>query len=757
MNFLKVSYVLLLLAALNSTLYPMEQIQLQQSDYHLHDQCIVALLEHQGPVDGETLLRICDETGISHDKVMPYAGNIINFVQQLKGRPEIANNSTNAPIIQAMLRASYPSLGNEVIASRAQSILLSLHKRSCDERHTVDQGTNTEPPLAKHSKKEVVAGSTQAEVPSQEHPIFGQTFLVETLAQFLPIKDRFNLARGSKNLLSVMRGQTGIKAETDELMLQKFMRETKNPIEYIIAKAHGTSPVSIDGINFPTQQVLDYLYDHNAEILIANRYNPILYVLNTAATTFKGRKAFYPNITINGKKFYTLKLLQELYRHGADIHKIGDYSRSYRKGNYPVVHDEGGPITPILNKIILPKEVYEQLTAEQRLDAAEWHQIEATNNADILEQCRTIARDNPQDGIGIYCNEGDVIFSAEFLDQLAQFNIVYLHCLDSVTDFPDGIQHIGKLRHLRELYIYGTPCPDDHILFPKEFCELTELRSIFIGYYGDAAKHETTIPEEICHLQKLRFLDLRTFLMKRVPASIGQLKHLRLLILDSDLLEALPDTLRLLTNLSFFDCSASCWSDKSPSHSSLSELPSSLWHLKKLQELRLCYNKLATLPDEIKHLTSLQRLFIDGNNFKQIPDAIRHVPALNDFSSDDTNRAISFALLEYLVTRVENVEFGKLSKEHIRTILDLRKSALEFANNKQPCQLKFRKGIPTFVDGKVTYRWKDYALPLSVLTGETISTELLELLADATKIFMTGLSQDNTFNILSCSREPSQP
>ena len=143
-----------------------------------------------------------------------------------------------------------------------------------------------------------------------------------------------------------------------EIVLKQFARQMRNPINYIVNKAHGSASVTIDGISFPTQQVLDYLFDHIAEILIANKYDPIRYVLNAA----KGN----PTVIIYGKVFDTTKLLNQLYDCGADVNKTADYMASY-VDQYIMAGDGDESEEPLLDRIILPDAVYQRLNAERKI------------------------------------------------------------------------------------------------------------------------------------------------------------------------------------------------------------------------------------------------------------------------------------------------------------------------------------------------------------------------------------------------------
>ena len=190
--------------------------------------------------------------------------------------------------------------------------------------------------------------------------------------------------------------------------------------------------------------------------------------------------------------------------------------------------------------------------------------------------------------------------------------------------------------------------PDNETVFPRELCELSQLRTLYIG--AEIWPNDVTVPNEISALKKLRYLDLRTLGIEQLPSSIGQLSNLRMLCLTSDYLtEPLPNEIGALLNLRFLDCSGQDFFEETPS-GQLSVLPTALWHFKKLQHLYLSKNRLAMIPDEIQHLISLKNVYMGGNPLERIPDTMQRLPSLEVLDAwSRHNSTISFALLEFLV------------------------------------------------------------------------------------------------------------
>lgn len=333
-------------------------------------------------------------------------------------------------------------------------IFETLRKRETDE-------CTQEGPDAKKQKIK--------EQPLNTDEIFSQQHLIENIAQHLSIPDIHSLSLCSKTLFAKT------KTLKYEKILEPFMLEMRNPINYVIAQAHHNTAVSINGVTMPTQQVLDYLFDHIAQILIANKYDPIRYVLKKA----NGK----PKVILYGRSLDTTDLLQKLYALGADVNKTADYGAAYKQ-HYLEVGDRDDSLPPLLDRINLPEMVYQQLNEEQKLDIAQWHLVD-TNTAeeifrereirgltddnyfqDYLEACTRIAREHPHDGIVLKLERGIELNRVQ-IEQLALFNIVVLQA--ACSEFPDGLKSLDKLQHLRELYIWidVNECPADQPLLPK--------------------------------------------------------------------------------------------------------------------------------------------------------------------------------------------------------------------------------------------------------------------------------------------------
>jgi hypothetical protein len=493
-----------------------------------------------------------------------------------------------------------------------------------------------------------------------EHPHFlwEHPHLINYIATFLPLQDRFHLACVSKATNSSLKEPNRLEH------LRTFMREIANPIDYILHKAHGNPNVSIDGIIYNTQEVLAFLYANIAEVLINNVYDPIIYVLEKAQGS--------STVEIYGKHFNTNQLIKDLYKHGADINRVCDRTDDEEEtysadiGNYSPSDDIYIPRH--LEKIAIPSDIYDTLTFEQKLDSAQWHilRYNLPFNRDIFEHpensteamnafyntligaCEKLKNEHPDDGIVIII-DGNAILTQEIIQKLSKFNIVSL-LMPHAINFLDGIKHIEQLKHLRELFIcipLNSLTTDD----VKALCNLRQLRSLTIRHEIDYSNDVCiTIPPEIKNLKKLRFLDLRELWIQTLPQEIGQLEQLRLLALtEAYPLNTLTEALSSLKNLLTLKIG---WAKTDENIAIAKSLVHSLKKLKNLYTYSC--REITDLGDEIKHLSigllGIHHGYGSGPNDKTvIPDTICLLPALKILCvfSDRNFSLCTFSLLKY--------------------------------------------------------------------------------------------------------------
>jgi len=146
-----------------------------------------------------------------------------------------------------------------------------------------------------------------------------------------------------------------------------------------------------------------------------------------------------------------------------------------------------------------------------------------------------------------------------------------------------------------------------HGEFPKELCQLTELRRLVVSggtMYGE-------IPEEIGNLTNLYFLGIsRNKMSGKIPESIGKLVKLKKLVIEYNQISgSLPSSIGNLEELEYLDIVETDISGT---------IPKSFGNLKKLKIAWLCNNKFSgTFPLEaIQHDCYVN---CDNNNIDFLP------------------------------------------------------------------------------------------------------------------------------------------
>ncbi len=664
MNILKPAFLLLISALTQNALYSMNPAQRPSTGKGL-ELCISGLLSNPGEDTPEAMFNIIQTHGLDVALMNDYTriSACTHYIKHAFGYQNIAQISQQPGLTQCItdaLRYTYEFLDDDTIRHHAHNITRQL-RQTTPKMHTKrtrshEENTCSESEESMTKKQrtqpEEVATTTHANtsvVPLWEHP-----HLINHIATFLPLKDRFHLACTSKATNSSLKEPNTLEH------LRTFMREIANPIDYILHKAHGNPNVSIDGIIYNTQEVLAFLYANIAEVLINNVYDPIIYVLEKAQGS--------STVEIYGKHFNTNQLIQDLYKHGADINRVCDRTDDDEEtysadiGNYSPSDDIYIPRH--LEKIAIPSDIYDTLTVEQKLDSAQWHILRYALpfNRDIFEHpensteamnafyntligaCEKLKNEYPDDGIVIII-DGNAILTQEIIQKLSKFNIVSLLMPHSVN-FLDGIKHIEQLKHVRELFIcipLNSLTTDD----VKALCNLRQLRSLTIRHdYFHSNDVCITIPPEIKNLKKLRFLDLRNLWIQTLPQEIEQLEQLRLLALtEAHPLNTLTEALSSLKNLLTLKIG---WAKTDENIAIAKSLVHSLKKLKNLYTYSS--REITDLGDEIKYLSTLGLLGIYDTNVKAvIPDTICLLPALKELCVfiQQNFCSCTFSLLQY--------------------------------------------------------------------------------------------------------------
>ncbi|KAF5823763.1 putative virus X resistance protein-like, coiled-coil [Helianthus annuus] len=153
------------------------------------------------------------------------------------------------------------------------------------------------------------------------------------------------------------------------------------------------------------------------------------------------------------------------------------------------------------------------------------------------------------------------------------------------------------------------------ILSSDDLGKLTSLRSMFM--FGDGDEHFISQVFNHVYLRVLYF-DLRR--LETLPESICKLKHLRYLNLSNSDIEVLPESIMYLQNLQVLILSYCI---------ELCKLPESVCKLKYLKYLNLFSSGIEVLPEGLKEMINLQRLDInDCDSLQHLPFGIEKLTSL---------------------------------------------------------------------------------------------------------------------------------
>lgn len=152
----------------------------------------------------------------------------------------------------------------------------------------------------------------------------------------------------------------------------------------------------------------------------------------------------------------------------------------------------------------------------------------------------------------------------------------------------------------------------------------------------------TEVPESVCYLPKLEWLDLDGNRLTELPESLGNLSKLQVLHLEYNRLTELPESMGSLTELVELNLE----------YNRLTELPSSLGYLSELVELNLRYNQLTELPESLGGLIQLEDLCLSGNQLTELPGSFGNLTRLKflDLEHNPLNPELKAAYREGLHT-----------------------------------------------------------------------------------------------------------
>ncbi|KAM0005466.1 putative virus X resistance protein-like, coiled-coil [Helianthus debilis subsp. tardiflorus] len=252
---------------------------------------------------------------------------------------------------------------------------------------------------------------------------------------------------------------------------------------------------------------------------------------------------------------------------------------------------------------------------------------------------------------------------------------------------PDEVLHLS------------SSCPDEKLILSSEdLRNLTSLRSIFMFGEGD----EDCITQLFNHMY-VRVLHLALTKLRTLPESICKLKHVRYLNLSNSDIEAIPDLILYLQNLQVLilrDCSR------------LRKLPESICKLRYLKYLTLVGSGIEVLPDGLKDMISLQRLDInDCDSLRHLPPGIGKLTSLRMLPRFPVGKERGAKISELGDL---NLLEGELCIEGLKNVGGL--SEAKSAN--LICKTNLSSLVLNWSD-KCTYTWKE-------ITPEMFPEEVLE-------------------------------
>jgi hypothetical protein len=186
-------------------------------------------------------------------------------------------------------------------------------------------------------------------------------------------------------------------------------------------------------------------------------------------------------------------------------------------------------------------------------------------------------QENHITGIGFYhCHLTHI---PEIITLLSKLKVLYLE-QNNIIEVPNKI---GRYSQITELYINNNDIDQNYDEEPKEI-KLPDFNNF----------------------QNLEILELHSAgIGKEIPNSIGFLKELKRLVLSKNpQLESIPDDICYLYNLEYLNLN-SC---------NIKRLPSNIGNLYNLKKLDLANNNLSSVPKLLNQLINLRELYVSSND-----------------------------------------------------------------------------------------------------------------------------------------------
>jgi len=172
---------------------------------------------------------------------------------------------------------------------------------------------------------------------------------------------------------------------------------------------------------------------------------------------------------------------------------------------------------------------------------------------------------------------------------------------------------LSQLRSGELLGIKRLTLSENLTQFPLEILSLKDSLEIL-----DLSNNQlTSLPPEICELNKLQILFASNNLFRTLPEVLGQCANLEMVGFKSNLINQVPEK-SLPVKLRWLILTGN----------SIEQLPETLGERPRLQKLALAGNQLTSLPENLDQLLNLELVRISANNLEQCPDQLLNLPKL---------------------------------------------------------------------------------------------------------------------------------
>ncbi|KAI7731738.1 hypothetical protein M8C21_021629 [Ambrosia artemisiifolia] len=222
---------------------------------------------------------------------------------------------------------------------------------------------------------------------------------------------------------------------------------------------------------------------------------------------------------------------------------------------------------------------------------------------------------------------------------------------------PYGVLHLS------------SSCPGS-IFSPQDLEKLASLRSVFM--YGNMNE------DSISHISNHMYLKV-LYLPEVLPDLIHYLQNLQVLLLYScQKLRELPESICELKKLNYLNLS----------HSSIEALPGSIIYLQNLQVLLLDSCPLPKLPEGLRNMKNLQRLEI-GYSLRHLPLGIKELTSLRTLSMFPLSNNSGAKIGELENLNLLEGELQIVPLENVESLSEAKTANLKCKRNLQSLMLRW--------------------------------------------------------------------